>query len=55
MSGKVILCTNVQRLMNIEIQNNEWKSRMTEYDTQLAQLLNVKGEDLTDKITDVNE
>ena len=54
-SVKVIPCTNVQRLMNIEIQNNEWKARMTEYDTHLAQILNVKGGDMTEKITDVNE
>ena len=28
---------------------------MNEYDTHLAQVLNVKGEDLTYKITDVND
>ena len=28
---------------------------MTEYDTQLDHILNVKDEDTTEKITDVNE
>ena len=40
--------------MNIEIQNNERKSIMTDCDRQLAQILNIKGEDLTEKINDVN-
>ena len=37
------------------MQTYEWKSRITEYDIHLEQILNVKDEHLTDKITDVNE
>ena len=33
----------------------EQKSIITEYDIHLEQILNVKDEDLTDKITEVNE
>ena len=46
-SGNVISCTNVQRLTNREIQTDEWKSIMTEYDTHIEQRLNVKDGDLT--------
>ena len=36
------------------MKTDEWKSRMTEYDTRLDRRLNVKDEELTQKITDTN-
>ena len=37
------------------MQTDEYKSIITEYNTHLEQRLNVKYEELTEKITDVNE
>ena len=54
-SVNVTSYTNVQSLTIIEMLTDEWKSRMTEYDTQIEQRINVKYEDLIDKITGVNE
>ena len=54
-SVNVTSYTNVQSLTIIEMLTDEWKSRMTEYDTQIEQRINVKYEDLTDKITGINE
>ena len=54
MSVNIISSTNVQRLTNIEIQTDTYKSIMTEYDISLEQRLNVKDEDLTKIIHGVN-
>ena len=36
-SGQVVSCTNVQRLINAEENADEWKKRMQEYDAEIAE------------------
>ena len=43
----VILCTTVQRLMLSDMATYEWKSRMSEYDTKIAESIDVNNSDLT--------
>jgi hypothetical protein len=53
--GNVISCTTVQRLTNLEKKTDEWKNRMHSYDTKIESRLNVKDDDITSKILDVNQ
>ena len=46
-SGIVISCTTVQRLTRSEKETDEWKARMSNYDTKISERLDVKNSDLT--------
>ena len=46
-SGHVISCTTVQRLTNAEMQTDEWKSRMSDYDEKIKDRLEIKDSEVT--------
>ena len=52
-SGRPISCVTVQRLTNSEMETDEWKSRMSFYNQQIAEKFNAKDTSLTSIIHDV--
>ena len=46
-SGILISCTTLQRLMHSEKSRGKWKARMSDYDTKISERLDVKNSDLT--------
>ena len=54
-NGNVISCTTVQRLLEIDKRKSEWQQHMQEFDTRIDTRLNVRDEDITSAIIDVDQ
>ena len=54
-SGRVISCTTVQRLSELEQSTDDWKDRMKSYDTEVKKRLQAQGQDISHKVVNINE
>ena len=54
-SGIVISCTTVQRMLRSDKATEEWKSRMSDNDNKIAERLVVKNSDRTKKTQGIDQ
>ena len=54
-SGRVISCTTVQQLNEVEMKTDDWHERMKQYDVKVKERLKTNDQDISHKMVHMDE